>query len=202
MSKLENNKRKKYESLLNAAYELFTKKSFSQTTISEISEKAGVAKGTFYLYFKDKFDLKDKLTTYKSRQVIKNAIDLLDNKSKKDFIERTIFVSDNIIAQLSEDRELLEFISKNLAWGIFKEVIFSIYGSETDSIENHTPYDRLLKNPDKKLRDPDIMLYMITEMISSTLYSTVILNEPADLETVKPYLYNAIRGIIHDHETE
>lgn len=200
MSKLENNKRKKYESLLNAAYELFTKNNFSQTTISEIAEKAGVAKGTFYLYFKDKFDLRYKLITYKSRQIMQNALDELDKREENNFVERIIFAADNIINQLSNNKPLLEFISKNLVWGIFKNIISSFENKKTNDSINL--YERFLEHSPKKLRDPDIMLYMITEMISSTLYSTVILNEPADLETVKPYLYNAIRGIIHDHETE
>ncbi|MDE5916914.1 MAG: TetR/AcrR family transcriptional regulator, partial [Oscillospiraceae bacterium] len=61
MGKLDNNKRLKRESLLKTAFSIFTDKGVSKTSISEIVEKAGVAKGTFYLYFKDKYDLKNKL---------------------------------------------------------------------------------------------------------------------------------------------
>ena len=38
------------------AFELFTTKGLTKTTISDIVDQAGVAKGTFYLYFKDKYD--------------------------------------------------------------------------------------------------------------------------------------------------
>ena len=54
MGKLDTNKRLKRESLLKTAFSIFTDKGVSKTSISEIVEKAGVAKGTFYLYFKDK----------------------------------------------------------------------------------------------------------------------------------------------------
>ncbi len=37
--------------------ELFAKKGFDKTTVDEIVARAGVAKGTFYLYFKSKDDL-------------------------------------------------------------------------------------------------------------------------------------------------
>lgn len=57
MGKLDTNKKKKRESLLNTAFSIFTSKGVSQTSISEIAERAGVAKGTFYLYFKDKYDI-------------------------------------------------------------------------------------------------------------------------------------------------
>ncbi|WP_456423539.1 TetR/AcrR family transcriptional regulator [Thermococcus sp.] len=45
------------ERLIESAMELFAKKGFDKTTVDEIVAKAGVAKGTFYLYFKSKDDL-------------------------------------------------------------------------------------------------------------------------------------------------
>lgn len=45
------------EKIVEAAIELFAKKGFDRTTVDEIVANAGVAKGTFYLYFKSKDDL-------------------------------------------------------------------------------------------------------------------------------------------------
>jgi AcrR family transcriptional regulator len=42
------------DELLQAAEELFREKGVAATTISEVTERAGVAKGTFYLYFGSK----------------------------------------------------------------------------------------------------------------------------------------------------
>ena len=61
MGKLELNKKRKKSALYNTAFELFTTKGLAKTTISDIVENAGVAKGTFYLYFKDKYDIRNKL---------------------------------------------------------------------------------------------------------------------------------------------
>ena len=52
MGKLELNKKKKKDALFNTAFELFTTKGLTKTTISDIVNQAGVAKGTFYLYLK------------------------------------------------------------------------------------------------------------------------------------------------------
>ena len=54
MRKSDLNKQKKREALLNTAFELFTTQGITRTTINNIVEAAGVAKGTFNLYCKDK----------------------------------------------------------------------------------------------------------------------------------------------------
>ena len=48
MGKLELNKKRKKSALYNTAFELFTTKGLAKTTISDIVENAGVAKGTFF----------------------------------------------------------------------------------------------------------------------------------------------------------
>ena len=56
MGRLEDNKKIKKDALLDAAFTLFTTKGINKTSISDIVSAAGVAKGTFYLYFVDKYD--------------------------------------------------------------------------------------------------------------------------------------------------
>ena len=73
MGKLELKKQKKKDALFNTAFELFTTKGTNQTTISDIVNKAGVAKGTFYLYFKDKYDIRNKLVSHKTSELFYQA---------------------------------------------------------------------------------------------------------------------------------
>lgn len=49
------------EKLFLAAKEIFSEKGFYETKVSDIVEKAGVAQGTFYIYFKSKEDIFIKL---------------------------------------------------------------------------------------------------------------------------------------------
>ena len=51
----------------------FYQKGINATAISDIVEKAGVAKGTFYLYFKEKYDIKNKLTAFKTHELFEKA---------------------------------------------------------------------------------------------------------------------------------
>ncbi|CAH1190217.1 HTH-type transcriptional regulator BetI [Paenibacillus auburnensis] len=47
----------KHTAILDAAYELFGSEGFYETKMSEVAERAGIAKGTVYLYFKSKEEL-------------------------------------------------------------------------------------------------------------------------------------------------
>ena len=78
MGKLENNKQQKRTSLLDTAFKLFTTQGVSKTSIAEISQKAGIAKGTFYLYFKDKYDIRNKLVSHEASKLFKNAVNALE----------------------------------------------------------------------------------------------------------------------------
>ena len=54
MSTVEGKKQEKRRALLDAAYELFLERGTSKTSVEDITSRAKVGKGTFYLYFADK----------------------------------------------------------------------------------------------------------------------------------------------------
>ena len=60
--------------LLNTAFKLFTEKGIKDTSIQDIVDNANVAKGTFYLYFKDKYEIRDILIAKKSHKLFKEAL--------------------------------------------------------------------------------------------------------------------------------
>ena len=58
VGKLDEKKKAKRDSLLVAAFALFTDKGVNDTSVSDIVKRANMAKGTFYLFFKDKIKRK------------------------------------------------------------------------------------------------------------------------------------------------
>ena len=56
MGIIEDKKKLKLDALLDSAFSLFITKGIEKTSVSDITKKAKVAKGTFYLYFKNKYD--------------------------------------------------------------------------------------------------------------------------------------------------
>lgn len=195
MGKVETNKKIKENSLLKTAFEFFTTKGFSKTSITDIVNKAGVAKGTFYLYFKDKYDIRNKLVAHQSSQIFSKALTELDDKlDSLSFEDRIIAIVDNIINQLNENQILLNFISKNLSWGIFKTAITT--PASDDDINFMDVYNQMLSEAPYKIKNPEIMMFMIIELVSSTCYSAILYKEPCSLDELKPHLYNTIKAII------
>ena len=190
MGKLEANKQQKLTSLLNTAFNLFTTQGVTKTSIAEISQKAGIAKGTFYLYFKDKYDIRNRLISHESSKLFKNAVADLEEFSKEKN-EQLGF------EELNSNQTLLTFISKNLSWGIFKEALTTKVAS--DDINFKDVYYEMINAEDISLEEPEIMLFLIVELVSSTCYSAILYKEPADIDTIKPYLFKTVRAIIKEH---
>ncbi|SFR72880.1 TetR/AcrR family transcriptional regulator [Anaeromicropila populeti] len=198
MGKIDHNKKVKRDSLLNTAFQLFITRGINKTSVSDIVDNAGVAKGTFYLYFKDKHDIRNKLISHKSSQIFQNAIqDLNDIEKELSFEDKIIFIVDNIINQLNNNQILLSFISKNLSWGIFKSALTSPTSEE--DIDFGEVYENMLKEAPVQFDAPETMLFMIIELASSTCYSSILYNEPVPIGELKPYLYRTIKQIIKSH---
>ncbi|MDE5619075.1 MAG: TetR/AcrR family transcriptional regulator [Ruminococcus sp.] len=199
MGKVDKNKEQKENSLLKTAFEFFTTKGFSKTSISDIVNKAGVAKGTFYLYFKDKYDIRNKLVSHKSSQLFRNAVSDLEFETENvSFEDKIIKIVDNIVNQLNENQSLLTFISKNLSWGVFKSALTSPPSDE--DINFADIYYMMLEEAPYEFTDPEIMLFMLIELVSATCYSAILYSEPCSLDALKPHLYDTIRMIIERHK--
>ena len=197
MGKIDLNKKKKREALLNTAFELFTTQGIHKTTINNIVEAAGVAKGTFYLYFKDKYDLRNKLIAHKATLIFTAADEALAKTGLTDLEDRIIFLVDHVLGQFHEDKSLLHFISKNLSWGIFKNELIS--SGDNSDVDFYNIY-RVLENSPRTFKNPEVLLFMIVEFVSSTCYSSILYGEPVEIEELKPYMFEAIRQIIKSQE--
>ena len=60
-------------------------------------------------------------------------------------------------------------------------------------------YNMIIENAPNTVKDPEIMVFMIIELVSSSCYSSILYSEPCDIGTLKPYLYQSIKHILHDH---
>ncbi len=199
MSKIEQKKIHKRNALLDNAFELFTSKGLNRTSISDIVEKAGVAKGTFYLYFKDKYDIHNRLIARKAAAIFRNAADELEKRGNVKTVEdKILFMADFVIDTFDKDKTLLTFISKNLSWGIFKNML--ITSKEETDIDFHEVFIKLFKDSEVSYANPEVLLFMVIEFVSSTTYSSVLYGEPLSIDELKPYLETSIRQIIRGQQ--
>lgn len=198
MDKLLEKKKQKRDSLLVAAFALFTEKGINDTSISDIAKEAHMAKGTFYLYFKDKFDIRDKLIAAKAKELFVAATKEMNQQNLMTLEDKVIFLADSIINRLDENKLLLRFIAKNLSWGVFRSALSS--EEESDGYSFYDGYQALLEESGRHFRNPELMLYMIVELVNSTCHSVILMGEPVTLEELKKELYGAIRDMIHRQE--
>lgn len=190
MSKVEEKKQIKRENLLASAYTLFNKKGFVDTSINDIVEYAGVAKGTFYLYFKDKWDINEQVVTEKARLLFDEAIINTNDKRIDNFDDRIINIVDYIIEAFKDNPDLMKLINKDLSLGIFNNILTDDY------INIREMFIDELKKYNKRIKNPDVTLYMIIELVGSSIYNSIINGIPLSIDEYKPYLFNQIRKII------
>lgn len=196
VSKIKEKKQKKENKLLDSAYKLFTEKGLNNTSIQDIVSDAGIAKGTFYLYFNDKYDLQKKLIIKKSRELFTEAVEKLDKNAISHFDDQIIFIINYVIDVLKNDTTLISFISKDLSLGIYTEGVKNIFENEKIGVQEL--FMKGVKEHNLKLKNKEVTLFMIIELVSSTVFTSIIKNEPLPIDEYKPFLYDIIRKMINE----
>lgn len=198
MGKVEDNKKKKKNAIVDSAFSLFIQNGINETSIADIMKKAELAKGTFYLYFKDKYDVRDYLIRRKAAQIFDKARVALVESEMKDFEEQIIFIVDHILNQLDDNKMLLKFISKNLSWGIFTHALENM---PMESGETAVLFVRqLFQKAGRKFRNPEMLMFMIVELVNSTAHNVILYKQPVELPQLKQELYPMIRQLIRNFE--
>ena len=184
-SKINDNKQEKERKLLNTALHLFSEKGIKKTSIQDIVKDAGIAKGTFYLYFKDKYELQDVLLAKTSHELFSKACK-----------EATQQQFDSIINELIVRPNILKFIQKNLSLGLYSEKLTDLLDSEELGIKEL--FVNEVKEKDIPLEYPEMTLFMIIELVSSTVFTSIVESHPLPIEEFKPHLYKTIRLLINE----
>ncbi len=188
---IDDKKLAKRIKMIDAAYALFLEKGVNITAIDDVVKAAGVAKGTFYLYFKDKYDLLDQIVLSKSEGVIRGAISELQTKRKTEemsIAEQIIFFTDRIIEYMETNRELAALIHKNLS-ACFDVLLTNENSAVKEDVRLVTD---LLVRTGLSEREAYIHLYLFTGMISSACFDAIVRGKPFSVEELKPQIHSMI----------
>lgn len=193
--KSEKKKLKKEMNLYDSAYELFETKGINDTSIDDIVKKAGVAKGTFYLYFTSKYDIIDRIILKKSSAVIKQAVQSTLAREYENFGDEIIYFIDYVIEYFRENKRLLRIIHKNLSWGLFRKALANPeQNAEMNEIKNF--FAELIGKGNIVKDDFEKNLFMVIELTGAVCYSSIILQEPDNIDAMKPVLFRTIRKML------
>lgn len=194
--KVLENKKLKMAKLYDAAYELFTSNGVHNTVIDDIVKNAGVAKGTFYLYCKDKYDLVDKVILRKTSALLNGAMEVLRKKqenSSEPFTmqQDVLLIADYLSAYFVRDPKFLELIFKNLSLPLFEKLMYSDeMKTAWEAFTNH-----FVQNGGS-IETAGQRLYIIVSMVGSVLYNCIVLKGPFEFEDIKPELYRSVEQIL------
>ena len=191
--KLIENKKRKLASLYSAAYDLLTANGVRNTVVDDIVKNAGVAKGTFYLYFKDKNDLVDKVIIRKTSSLLNGALEALkQNKAaEEDFRRSVIFIADYLINFFANDKKFLELIHENLSLNLYKRLMNC---EETACAREQFIRCYALSNGSEE--GAHRKLFIIISLICSVCYNAIALEFPYRFEEIRQDLYDSIDKIL------
>lgn len=193
MSTVEGKKQEKRRALLDAAYELFLERGTAKTSVEDITSRAKVAKGTFYLYFQDKGAVMQALLGRVSYQLLNNACEAVERKTGLEtFPDKMVAVIDHIIEALRRDTVVLKFLERNFVWPGLDQI---------EASRDAEPLMRKLLNvvltsPEMAGRTEREIYQRITalgSMCISVCYTSVLEGKPDNIDNMKPILYDIIR---------
>jgi len=191
---MKQKKQEKKQSLVDASYDLFLSKGFNKTSIDEIVKKANVAKGTFYLYFKDKSDVMEDIMLRLSCRVLCDANSSMKKNSTGDFVEDIIAIVDYIIEYFKKNKLVLKLVKKDFSWPLIREKIFDSEYGEVNKILEECFQNPYLAEHSKD--DIFKLLFVIIELCGSICYTSIINEQPDTIDNMKPFLYRIIRKIL------
>ena len=193
MSTVEGKKQEKRRALLDAAYELFLERGTAKTSVEDITSRAKVAKGTFYLYFRDKGSVMQALLGRVSYQLLNDACIAVEQQTQlESFPDKMVFVIDHIIEALRQDTLVLKFLERNFVWPGMDQI---------EASRDAEPLMRkllavVLTSPEMAGRTEREIYQRITalgSMCISVCYSSILEGKPDNIDNMKPVLYDIIR---------
>ena len=193
MSTVEGKKQEKRRALLDAAYELFLERGTAKTSVEDITSRAKVAKGTFYLYFQDKGAVMQALLGRVSYQLLSDACEAVEKQTElENFPDKMVAVIDHIIEALRRDTLVLKFLERNFVWPGLDQI---------EASRDAEPLMRKLLNvvltsPEMAGRTEREVYQRITalgSMCMSVCYSSILEGKPDNIDSMKPVLYDIIR---------
>lgn len=181
--------------LIEAAFELFTLKGINPTAIDEVVKRAGVAKGTFYLYFKDKYDLLEQMIVLKCDELVKNV--LTEIKPMTDDCEvlpsdKIITFIDKVMDGLIENKSLAVLVLKDMA--AFRKLWTIDEGKESGNTYK-TLINIFIEGGCDEDSAPKTM-YTVFIAAASVCCDSILYQSPYTPDEIKPQIHQMIKSLI------
>lgn len=143
---------KRKNEIIDCAAALFFRDNYEKTSIQKIIDTLGIAKGTFYYYFKSKMDLLNQFTLRESRKIL-NKLDEIAEREDLSIVEKFNC-----------------YFETAMSWKVENWEILLVYITHSSLAENKIVYETLLEN-NIKLSLPSI-IRLVNEGVEEGYFKT------------------------------
>lgn len=184
--------------IIDTAFSLFREHSVNATAVDDIVKAAGIARGTFYLYFKDKSDLLEQIILYKSTEYMKAVLKTTLSEpliEDSDFFERVRVFLNCFIDFLIENKEIIPVMSKNMSSCL--KILPEFYDSEIADI-----YNALIEYMTKLGYTPEnahITTLIVVDMTSNVCSDAIMYEKPYPIEQIRDIVISSAISVIKNN---
>lgn len=198
-------KTEKRMKIIETGYRLFQQKSVNSTAVDDVVKAAGIARGTFYLYFKDKSDLLEQIILFKSTE----AMRLLFNDAQTDVSVENASLTDVAAAFIDKyidfliaHEDVLMVVTKNISSCL--KLLPSFYDKELETV-----YNRIIAKFEENgcsAERAHKTVFIIADMVGSVCSDAVLSKKPFSIDEIREEVKNAalsiVKGVIKSNTEE
>lgn len=176
----------------HAAMQLFQEQGVESTSVNEIVKKANVAKGTFYVYYKDKKELISQILTKKHGCLMNELINASYLHSKETGTHWILAFVEETTNYYESHPDVLRMIQKNIS------NVMDTHEHRTlvlDEIERLNELLELLKKENESRKEALNRFLMILEMTGFLCFHAIFFEQPDTLENIKPILMDIVENM-------
>ena len=192
MGIIEAKKAEKRQRLLDSAYNCFLENGISGTSIHDICKGAGIAKGTFYLYFRDMEDIAKALNIRITESLLQESFQYMCTKESETFADRLVVMAEYLMDCFEKDKDLIRIIRRDFSWPFQAEDIIS--GSAKNLIPGYEDIEAYARINGRSMKEVLSCIFCLVAMIISVSYDAIIENKPASPGEMRPVLFGIIRA--------
>lgn len=188
----QENKSAKRRGLIKAARALFLQDGLRDATVDAIARRAGIAKGTFYLYFNDKYELMEQVALEFALELLDEAQEYAQREdSLLDGIERAI---DYLLERFARRPRLMRLMECDFPWQLLRRQM---------DLDPNNPARRLLNAccaAPEMARIPREEVYrrlvLAAQLAGAAARGALLSGQPAPLDQLKPLIFDCVRKIL------
>lgn len=173
----------------NAAMQLFQEHGVDGTSVNEIVKKANVAKGTFYVYYKDKKELISQLLTKKHGCFMNEIMNSSYAHSIQEARRWTTTFVEDLITFYMEHPDVLHMIQRNIGVVMDTEAHRLLVLQEVQRLDD---FLQLLAKEEETIQQALTKFLLIMEMTGFVCFNAMTYHLPDTMENVKPLLMNIV----------